>query len=436
MGGFDHHAGVSASSLPETDSGPGAGAAFSLSRVIPLYLVVFAGFVGYSLMIAIFTPLLLRRDGGMLPRADGLSTRTILLGILLALYPLAQFFGAPVIGALSDRYGRRHTLLVSLTASIASYLLIAAAVQARTLALLMVACFIAGLCEANIAVAQSAVADVAPVAQRSRLFGYVYLSSSFAYVVGPLAGGKLADRHLVSWFDYATPFWAAAALLAAILALTAIRFRETARVGAGAAQIRLAQAFHNLIAVFAPGSLRRLYLANFVLYLAIFGFFRVYPMYLVNRFHMGVSRESLFVAWVAVPIVAANLGIVAWLAGRLTPRQMAAGAAGVLAVAMAAIVVPSAEGALWVTLGASALALAVCLPAAAAIISEAVPAAEQGSALGSNQSLQVGAEALSGLAGGGLAALATTLPLSVMAALAAVASLLLVRERYASAAPS
>ena len=67
-----------------------------------------------------------------------------------------------------------------------------------------------------------------------------------------------------------------------------------------------------------PGRLRRLYLANFVLYLAVFGFFRVSPMYLVNRFHMTVSRESLFVAWVAVPIVAANAGIVSWLAKRMS----------------------------------------------------------------------------------------------------------------------
>jgi MFS family permease len=395
---------------------------------MPLYLVVFAGFVGYSLMITIFTPLMLRRDGGMLPRGDSLSTRTILLGALLALYPLAQFFGAPVIGALSDRYGRRPTLLVSLTASIVCYLGIAAAVQARTLGLLMVACFIAGLAEANIAVAQSAVADVAPSRQRSRLFGYVYLSSSFAYVVGPLLGGKLADPQLVSWFDYATPFWGAAILLAAILLFTALAFRETLKTP-GTREVRISQAFTNLTRVFRPGPLRGMYLANFVLYLSIFGFFRVYPMYLVNRFDMSVSRESLFVAWVAVPIVAANLGIVGWLAGRMTPRQMATRAAAALAVAMAAIVIPSSEGWLWITLGASAMALAICLPAAATIISDAVSAEEQGSALGSNQSLQVGAEAASGLAGGGLAAVATALPLVVMAALALGASGLLARSQ-------
>lgn len=62
-----------------------------VSRVLPLYLVVFAGFVGYSLMIAIFTPLVLRADGSMLPRSESVAGRTIALGVLLALYPLSSW---------------------------------------------------------------------------------------------------------------------------------------------------------------------------------------------------------------------------------------------------------------------------------------------------------------------------------------------------------
>ncbi len=390
-------------------------------QVLPLYLVVFVGFVGYSLMIAMFTPLVLRADGGMLPHNATLATRTIVLGVLLAVYPLAQFIASPIIGSLSDRFGRKPTLLVSLCASAGAYALIATAVQTRTLGLLIAACFLAGLAEANIAIAQSAVADIAPPQQRSRLFGYVYLSSSLAYVAGPLAGGRLADKSIVSWFDYATPFWAVIVLLVVVLVLTAIAFHETS-TNRSTEPVSVTAAFKSLANAFLPGRLRPFFVANFALYLAIFGFFRVYPMYLINRFHMSVARESLFVGWVAVPIVVANLGIVAWLSRRLTPRQTAARGAAVLAVLMASIVIPTAEAALWITLGLTALLVAICLPAAAAIISDAVPSDRQGQALGSNQSLQVGAEATSGLVGGLLAAVATALPLAVMAGLSLVAA--------------
>ncbi|HEY2717934.1 MAG TPA: MFS transporter [Solirubrobacterales bacterium] len=400
----------------------------ALSRVAPLYLVVFIGFLGYSLMITAFTPLILRDDGGMLPGSSSLATRTLVLGLVLAVYPLAQFVGAPILGALSDRFGRRPVLLASLSASTALYGLLALALHLRSLPLLIAACLLAGLSEANIAIAQSAIADVSTAADRGRLFGYVYLCSSLAYVVGPLGGGKLADPAVVSWFGYPTPFLAVAALLAVTLAFTATHFRETHRPDPGT-PLGIGRAFANVGAAFAPGRLRPLFLGNFVLYLAIFGFFRVYPMYLVDHFGMGVSRESELIAWVAVPIVIANLGLVAWLSRRLDPRLLTVRFGLALAVCLAAVVVPRPEEALWATLFACSLALAVCLPSMAAMISTAVGAAEQGSALGSNQSLQVGAEGVSGLAGGGLAAISTTLPLPAMGALALLGAGLLARPQ-------
>lgn len=405
----------------------------SFGRVLPLYVVVFIGFVGYSLMITVFTPLLLGDGGGLLSAGSSTSERTLVLGGLLAIYPLAQFFGAPVLGSLSDRFGRRPVLLASLAASAAFYALMALALHLHSLALLAVACLLAGLSEANIAIAQSAIADTAPAAERSRLFGYVYLSSSLAYVVGPLVGGKLADPGVVGWFGAPTPFLAVALLLAGTLGLTAVAFREThapdpdAPLGVGAA-------VRNVGAAFAPTRLRPVFAANFALYLAIFGFFRVYPMYLVDHFGMGVGRESEFIAWVAVPIVLTNLFLIGRLSRKLDPRRLTVRFGAALAVGLTAVIVPHPEGALWVTLFACALALAVCLPSMAAMVSGAVGPTEQGRALGTNQSLQTGAEGVSGLAGGGLAAISTALPLPVMGALALLGSALLARPAAREAA--
>jgi DHA1 family tetracycline resistance protein-like MFS transporter len=396
-------------------------------RLLPLYLVVFVGFLGYSLMIAVFTPMILRDDNGMLPPSSSVAQRSLVLGLLLALYPLGQFIGSPILGALSDRYGRRPVLLASLSATTALYAVIATALAIQSLTLLMVASFFAGLSEANVVIAQGAIADTASREDRERLFGYIYLSASLAYVVGPLGGGQLADRSLASWFSYQTPYWAVVILLLVVL-LGIVRWFEETNVLTGR-QSPFLQAFTNLTRVITERRLRPLYLLNFVLYLAIFGFFRVYPIYLVDQFHLRVGRVSEFIAWVAVPIVFANLWLVGELSKRTTPRKLVIVSAVAMGVLMGVIVLPNSQTSLWFTLGSTALALAVCLPSCAAMLSLAADDSVQGRVMGNNQSMQVGAESLSGFLGGAFAAAAIKLPLLVFAGAAIFGGLTLTRVR-------
>jgi MFS family permease len=404
-------------------------------RVLPLYVVVFVGFLGYSLMIATFTPMILHNDNGMLSQTSSLAQRSLVLGVLLALYPLGQFLGSPVLGALSDRFGRRPMLIASLMATTLLYVGIASALAVHSLPLLLVSCFLAGLSESNIVLAQGAIADTAPRADRNRLFGYIYLSASLAYVVGPLGGGQLADHSLVSWFTYATPYWAVTVLLGCVLVMVLGWFRET-HVGTDTGG-RYLESFTNLARVVTDRRLRPLYLVNFILYLSIFGFFRVYPMYIVDEFHLGVARLSEYVAFVAVPIVIANVWMIGALSRHARPRTLVQFSALAMGLLMALIVLPRTTTSLWFTLGFTALALAVCLPSCAAMLSLAADDREQGRAMGNNQSVQVGAESISGLVGGALAALVIPLPLLVFAGLAIVGSLLLVRSvrRQTLAAP-
>jgi MFS family permease len=405
----------------------------TVRRLFPLYVVVFVGFLGYSLMIATFTPMILRNEDGMLSAGSSLTQRSLVLGLLLALYPLGQFLGSPVLGALSDRHGRRPVLIASLVATTFLYAGIATALAIQSLPLLMLACFLAGLSEANIVIAQGSITDTASRADRNRLFGYVYLSASLAYVVGPLGGGKLADRSLVGWFDYATPYWAVTILISGLLMAIVAWFPETHRGAPD--QGRYLDAFTNLTRVVTDPRLRPLYLVNFTLYLAIFGFFRAYPMYLVDEFHLGVGKVSEFVAYVAVPIVIANLWLVGALSRRTRPRTMVVFSALAMGVLMALIVLPRSEVSLWFTLGPTALALAVCLPSCAAMLSLAADEREQGSAMGNNQSMQVGAESLSGIAGGALAASVIKLPLLTFAGAAIVGALALAGLRRRASNP-
>jgi MFS family permease len=138
-----------------------------------------------------------------------------------------------------------------------------------------------------------------------------------------------------------------------------------------------------------------------------------------------VSSVSEFVAYVAVPIVVANVWLVGALSRRAQPRTMVLFSALAMGILMACIVLPASQNSLWFTLGATALALAVCLPSCAAMLSLAADDSEQGRTMGNNQSIQVGAESISGLVGGALAALLIELPLLVFAGVAIAGSLML-----------
>ncbi len=395
------------------------------SALFVLYIVIFIGFLGYSLMITVFTPMILDARGAMLPATTPEARRTVLLGFLLCLYPLGQFIGSPIVGALSDRFGRKPVLMVSLAATTICYALIAAALDEVSFSLLCAASFLAGLSEANIVTAQSAISDVIQADDRNRYFGYIYMSVSAAYIVGPLVGGKLADHSLAIWFGYATPFWAVFGLLVATFVATLVFFVET-KPFAARQRVSYFEAFTNLAWVFRDRRLRHLYLVNFLLYLAIFGFFRCYPMYLVDEYQLGVSKVSEFIAWVGVPIVMANIWLTGALSRHFTARKLTIISGIFTGIFMMIVVMPRAEGAAWATLFLTSLALAICLPSCATMLSISAAEAEQGRVMGNNQALQVGAEALSGLVGGALAAVAVKLSLLALGAVAIVGGLLLI----------
>ncbi len=137
-------------------------------------------------------------------------------------YPLGQFLGSPVIGALSDRFGRKPVLCISLLIAVAAYAVVSLGIEWRSLALLASGCLIGGLAESNIAIAQSAISDVTEPEQRPRYFAWIYSCCSLGYIAGPLIGG-----HMAATLGWSAPFWAVIPLLALTLVWILVSFRET-----------------------------------------------------------------------------------------------------------------------------------------------------------------------------------------------------------------
>jgi MFS family permease len=394
------------------------GTAGKLIRLLPVYAVVFVAFLGYGLMVALFVPMIMGNNG-LLPMSSSSGDRTLVLGILLALYPLGQFVGSPMIGTLSDRFGRKPVLLTSLAVTTVGYIGIATSIDMRLLPLLMVTSFISGLSESNVALAQSIIADVTTVEERGRLIGWVWGCNSLGYIIGPVIGGTL-----VVHFGYSVPFWIAPLLFIGLITWVLFGLAET-RPARDQAPIRYIDAFTNLRTVFTDRSIRQLYFVNAILFFAIYGFFRGVLMYIVDEWAVDVYHLTIYQSYMALMAAIANFFAMPILARRFDLKSVTIGTAVIGGLLCISVVIPASESSIWLTSGLTSFAVVLTLSACSGYLSTRVDADRQGSVMGNNQALQVGGEAVTAAACGALAAVLIPLPLVVYGLLAILAGLIL-----------
>ncbi|MEJ0011336.1 MAG: Tet(A)/Tet(B)/Tet(C) family tetracycline efflux MFS transporter [Bauldia sp.] len=168
--------------------------------------VILAAVTIDSIGIGLIFPIL----PGLLREVTHSPDVALLYGVILALYALMQFIFSPVLGALSDRYGRRPLLLLSLGGTAIDYLIMA---FAPVFAVLLVGRIVSGITSASMSIATAYIADITPENERARRFGYVSACFGLGFIIGPIAGGLLGEY----WIR--APFLLAAALNAANFAL-------------------------------------------------------------------------------------------------------------------------------------------------------------------------------------------------------------------------
>ncbi len=128
---------------------------------------------------------------------SNIESASSIYGIMVAVYALMQFIFAPILGSLSDRYGRRPVILISLFGAGLDYLLLA---FAPSLAWLFVGRMIAGITAANITTASAYIVDVSPPEKRAQNFGIIGAAFGVGFVIGPAVGGLLGN------YDVRLPF--------------------------------------------------------------------------------------------------------------------------------------------------------------------------------------------------------------------------------------
>ncbi|MGJ8663840.1 MAG: MFS transporter [Marinicella sp.] len=153
-------------------------------------LVGLLGTMGIALPYPVLAPYFIDYPANELTHFMGFHPK-ILLGICLAIYPLGLLVGSVYIGALSDGFGRKKVLVITLVGSVIGYGLTAWAVYQESFIFFIVARFLTGVCEGNISIARAIAAELHPELDRTKALSLVYAATYTGWLIGPVIGGFL-----------------------------------------------------------------------------------------------------------------------------------------------------------------------------------------------------------------------------------------------------
>jgi len=321
------------------------------------------------------------------------------LGLLTGSYAFAQFAATPLIGALSDRFGRRPVISVCVAGSVLGLGLFAltiatdwralpwAAGSALPLALLFAARLIDGVSGGTAATAGAVLADISPPEQRARAFGLIGVAFGLGFILGPALGGLLGRVHVN------LPLLVAVAIAVLNLTLVITLLPETHPVEARIPlpRKRELQPFTQLARVFANPQVRRLCAAFFLFFLAFNGFAAVLILYLKQQFGWGPGLAGAAFVVVGVVAMVVQGGLIGPLVARFGEWRLTLAGIGFVIGGCLLILLATAETSRAVVFPAVALlALGTGLvtPCLRSQVSRRLDDSGQGAALGSLQGLQ------------------------------------------------
>ena len=268
----------------------------SNKRLFSIILIVFIDLLGFSLILP------------LLPYyAQTFKASQTVTGLLIASYAVMQLIGAPILGRLSDRFGRRPILLISVLGTFIGFLLLG---FANALWILFASRIIDGLTGGNLSIAQAYISDVTDEKNRSKGLGMIGAAFGLGFIIGPVTGG------LLSQWGYAVPAFAAAAisLINLILIYAWLPESLTQEKRSQMTEKRPAVTLQALLVAFKRPFTGSLLITRFFFGLAFAIFQTIFSLYALAKFNLTARDTGFILTYVGILSVVVQ----GFLVGRLT----------------------------------------------------------------------------------------------------------------------
>jgi MFS transporter, DHA1 family, tetracycline resistance protein len=346
------------------------------ASVIFVLITVFIDVLGIGLVFPIMPRLVQSLLGGDIGEAS------VVYGLLAAVYALMQFFCAPILGALSDRFGRRPVILLALGGLGLDYILLA---LAPDIWWLVVGRVIAGVFGATYTPAGAYIADVSPPEKRAANFGLIGVAFGLGFIAGPALGGLLGEANL------RLPFIVCAALTLLNFLFGLIVMPESLRPeNRRAIQWRQANPVGALSAVWRYRSVAAILPIFLVSQLAGQSLQSVWVPYTTYRFDWSVTDVGLSLAIVGLLFAVAQGALVRPVVSRFGELRTMVGALVLAMLGMLLFALATQGWMMYAVTALYCLGVGVLGPATQGLMSRNVPANEQGLLQGASTSVMTG----------------------------------------------
>lgn len=378
--------------------------AIKRNPILAVFITVFIDMLGVGIIIPIFAPLIVRNEYGLMPLATSEATRNLTYGILSATFAIFQFFGAPILGGLADKYGRKKILRFSLLGTFVGYVLFALAVHYRLLWLVFIARALPGFMGGNISIVLASLADISDPKDRAKNFGLVGMAFGLGFILGPFIGGTLGK------IDLALPLWCTAALTLLNIVLVIIQFPETF-VPSGNGTVSLLTGIRNVKRALKMKELDVVFLTLFLQAFGFSFFMQFFQVYLIKQFDFSQVQIGQMFGYIGIWIAITQGGITRLVSKRFSSPQILQFTLLGLSLSLWLILGPSALWMLFVTQPLVALFQGLSQPNLTSIVSVLTPKDTQGEILGIQQSVQSLAFAIPPIIAGVVVSIDVRLPI-------------------------
>ncbi|OGT49162.1 MAG: hypothetical protein A3E82_09440 [Gammaproteobacteria bacterium RIFCSPHIGHO2_12_FULL_38_11] len=264
-------------------------------RLFPLLLLIFIDSFGYFVVIPVLLEIFFKTHYGILPENTSITMRDFLTGFTICLSTFTALIAAPFVGNFSDKYGRKKILLICLMGVICGFVLPIIGILKKNVFLILLGRAIGGVGSSSQPVAQAAVADLCKDDEKALFLSFIALMMTLPIMLGPLAGGYLSDRHLISWFNATTPYYLAVIISTISYFVIFFFFKETMSIKTHAKIFSVQDVVFGLKKAIKTYHIGALLLIFFCLELGWSQYYQTISLFLMQQFHYSVQKISLYI---------------------------------------------------------------------------------------------------------------------------------------------